>query len=75
MVIEAPTLNKTNLPFGNTYTLIDNPAIKGRHLDYYRFDGKDIKGTHEELVELMNAVSVTKVFQVVDRSLPYLIRS
>ena len=36
LVIEAPTLNPTNLPWQNAYQLILNPAIKGRHLDYYR---------------------------------------
>jgi len=74
LVIEAPTLNKTNLPFGNPYTLIDNPGIKGKHLEYYRFDGKDIKGTREELLELMNSVTVTRVLQVVNNALPYVIR-
>ncbi len=74
IVIEAPTLNKTNLPFGNPYTLIDNPAIKGRHLDYYRFDGKDIKGTRQELLDLMGAITPSRVLQVVDHALPYVIR-
>ncbi|HEX4343026.1 MAG TPA: glycosyltransferase family 9 protein, partial [Verrucomicrobiae bacterium] len=74
IVIEAPTLNKTNLPFGNPYTLVGNPAIKGRHLEYYRFDGKDIKGRRKDLLALMAAVSVTRVLETVDRALPQIIR-
>ena len=70
IVIEAPTLNKTNLPHGNPYTLLENPNIKGRHLDFYRFDGRDIKGTTEELLALMNSVTVERVFEAVDKVLP-----
>src|SRR5262249_50121932 len=32
IVIEAPTLNKTNEPYGNDYALIRNPAIAGHNL-------------------------------------------
>jgi ADP-heptose:LPS heptosyltransferase len=71
IVIEAPTLNKTNLPYGNSYTLVENPNIKGRHLDFYRFDGRDIKGTREELLELMGSVTVTRVYETVDKALPF----
>jgi ADP-heptose:LPS heptosyltransferase len=67
IVIEAPTLNKTNLPFGNAYTLVENPEIKGRHLDFYRFDGLDIKGSREELLALMASVTVERVFDAVTK--------
>ncbi|HEX3856580.1 MAG TPA: glycosyltransferase family 9 protein [Verrucomicrobiae bacterium] len=62
IVIEAPTLNATNLPFGNKFTLVKNPAVAGRNLDYYRYDGGDIKGTREELLACMESVKVTDVF-------------
>lgn len=70
IVIEAPTLNKTNLPYGNSYQLVPNPEIRGRHLDFYRFDGKDIKGSRPELIALMASVSVSSVFDTVETVLP-----
>jgi ADP-heptose:LPS heptosyltransferase len=69
IVIEAPTLNKTNEPYGNPYVLVPNPAIGGRNLEYYRYDGRGIKGTPEELTRLMAAVSVDAVFEAVKRVL------
>ena len=65
IVIEAPTLNATNLPFGNKFTLVKNPAIAGRNLDYYRYDGGDIKGTREELIACMASIKVEDVFEAV----------
>jgi ADP-heptose:LPS heptosyltransferase len=62
IVIEAPTLNKTNLPHGNRFTLVRNPAVAGRNLDYYRYDGAGIKGTREELIRCMDSVTVADVF-------------
>jgi len=69
IVIEAFTLNPTNLPFGNPYTLIPNPAIAGRNLEYYRYDGGDIKGTREELVRVMSSVTVDAVYEAVTKAL------
>ena len=65
--IEAPTLNATNLPYGNPYTLVKNPVIAGRNLDYYRYDGGDIKGTREELLACMASVKIEDVFAVVTK--------
>ena len=70
IVIEAPTLNATNLPYGNKFTLVRNPAIGGRHLDFYRYDGAGIKGTREELVGVMNGVTVQNVFDAIQSRLP-----
>ena len=69
-VIEAFTLNATNLPYGNPYTLIPNPVIGGRHLEYYRYDGGDIKGTREELIRVMSSVTVEEVFKAVSGGMP-----
>lgn len=69
IVIEAMTLNTTNLPYGNDYTLVKNPAIGGRHLEYYRYDGGDIKGTREELLRIMAAVKIEDVFEAVTKAL------
>jgi heptosyltransferase-2 len=67
MVIEAPTLNATNLPYGNPFTLVKNPVVAGRNLDYYRYDGGDIKGTREELLACMASITVENVFDTVTR--------
>ncbi len=69
IVIEAMTLNKTNEPYAQPYTLVPNPAIAGRHLDFYRYDGLGIKGTAEELVRCMSSVSVEAVFEAVRKAL------
>jgi ADP-heptose:LPS heptosyltransferase len=65
MDIEAPTLNTTNLPYGNSYVLIKNPMINGRGLDFYRYDGGDIKGTRDELIAMMSSVKIETVFETV----------
>lgn len=67
MVIEAPTLNATNLPYGNPFTLVKNPVVAGRNLDYYRYDGGDIKGTREELLACMASITVENVFDTVNQ--------
>lgn len=65
--IEAPTLNATNLPYGNPFTLVKNPVIAGRNLDYYRYDGGDIKGTREELLACMASIEIEDVFVTVTK--------
>jgi hypothetical protein len=70
IVIEAPTLNVTNWPYGNEFTLVKNPVVNGRNLDYYRYDGGDIKGSREELIRCMESVSVDAVFAVIQQRLP-----
>ncbi|HEY5909414.1 MAG TPA: glycosyltransferase family 9 protein [Verrucomicrobiae bacterium] len=69
IVIEAFTLNKTNEPFGNPYTLIPNPAIAGRNLEYYKYDGLGIKGATEDLVRMMGAVTVDAVSNAIQKAL------
>lgn len=68
IVIEAPTLNPTNYPHGNQFTLVRNPVVNGRNLDYYRYDGGPIKGTDEELIAVMASVSVEEVYRALDNS-------
>jgi len=67
IVIEAPTLNVTNWPYGNQFTLVKNPVVNGRGLDFYRYDGGDIKGTREELIAAMDSVKVADVFATVTK--------
>jgi len=61
IVIEAPTFNKTNEPYGNPYVLVRNPAVAGRNLEYYCYDGQGIKGSKEELIRCMESVGVESV--------------
>ena len=69
VVIEAPTLNKTNLPWHTNYRLVRNPLVNGRNLDYYRYDGGPIRGTREHLLECMASVTVDSVFAAVSEAL------
>lgn len=65
VVIETPTWNHPIEPYGNPFTLVPNPAVHGRNLDFYRYDGGDIKGTREELIACMKSVKIAEVFEVV----------
>jgi ADP-heptose:LPS heptosyltransferase len=73
IVIEAPTFNKTNEPYRNPFSLVCNPAVGGRNLDYYRYDGRGIKGTEEELRRCMASVTVESVLGVVRQRLAELV--
>ena len=70
IVIEAPTLNATNLPYGNKFTVVRNPAVGGRNLEYYKYDGAGIRGTPEELLKCMDSVTVDEVYKAVTAALP-----
>ena len=70
IVIEAPTLNATNVPYRQKYTVVPNPVVNGRNLDYYRYDGRGIQGSDEELIRCMNSVTVDAVYQAISRVLP-----
>jgi ADP-heptose:LPS heptosyltransferase len=69
LVIEAPTLNPTNVPWGTSYQLIPNPIVHGRNLEYYRYDGGPIRGSDDELRRIMAAVTVDDVFRAVVKAL------
>jgi heptosyltransferase-2 len=62
-VIETATFNPTIEPYARPYVLIPNPAVKGRNLQFYRYDGEGIRGSTEELEALMRAVTVDQVFE------------
>jgi len=65
-VIETPTLNRPVHPRRSDWTLIPNPAIGGRHLEFYRYDGRPIAGTPEELIRIMSSVSVESVLEALE---------
>lgn len=63
IVIETPTWNKAIEPYGNPFQLVTNPAVAGKNLEYYRYDGRGIRGTAQELKSLMESVSVEAVYE------------
>lgn len=65
IVIETPTWNKPIEPYGNPFILVPNPAVAGKNLDYYRYDGRGIRGSPQELIKCMESVSVDSVWQAV----------
>jgi heptosyltransferase-2 len=69
VVIETPTWNKPIEPYGYPFTLIPNPAVAGRNLDYYRYDGRGIRGSPTELHRCMSSVTVDAVCQTLERML------
>jgi ADP-heptose:LPS heptosyltransferase len=69
IVIEAPTLNATNMPFRGDYSVVRNPAVNGKNLEYYRYDGREIQGTREHLIECMNSIGAEDVYAVLKERL------
>jgi ADP-heptose:LPS heptosyltransferase len=65
IVIETPTWNKPIEPYGNPFILVRNPAVAGKNLDYYRYDGSGIRGSPQEIIKCMESVSVDAVWQAV----------
>jgi len=65
IVIETPTWNKPIEPYGQKFVLVPNPSVGGRNLDYYRYDGRAIKGTAAELASCMASVTVDAVWQAI----------
>lgn len=60
-VIETPTVNPCILPLRDDWTLIPNPGVAGRNLDFYRYDGRPIAGTAAEIRRMMESVTVEAV--------------
>jgi ADP-heptose:LPS heptosyltransferase len=69
VVIESMAFGPTLEPYGRPYRLVPNPAVHGRNLDYYRYDGKGIRGTDQELRRIMEAVKVDDVFAAITEAL------
>ena len=69
IVIESPAWGPTLAPYRRPFVLVENPAIHGRNLDYYRYDGAGIKGTPNELRRAMNTVTPEAVFEQIEVAL------
>jgi ADP-heptose:LPS heptosyltransferase len=65
VLIEAMTFGPTLEPYDRPYRLVPNPAVHGRNLEYYRYDGKDIRGTEQELRRIMETVKMDDVFAAI----------
>jgi ADP-heptose:LPS heptosyltransferase len=63
VVIETPTWNKPIEPYAQPFVLVKNPAVAGKNLEFYRYDGRGIRGTNAELVRCMEAVTVEAVYR------------
>ncbi|HZL14434.1 MAG TPA: glycosyltransferase family 9 protein [Verrucomicrobiae bacterium] len=66
IVIETPTWNRPIEPYGNPFTLVKNPAVAGRNLEFYRYDGHGIRGSPEELLRCMKSIRVESVAAAVE---------
>lgn len=69
VVIETPTWNKPIEPHGNPFVLVPNPALGGRNLRFYRYDGRGIRGTREEIARIMSSVTVDAVQSALEQVL------
>jgi ADP-heptose:LPS heptosyltransferase len=69
IVIETPTWNRPIEPYANPFALVKNPAVAGRNLEFYLYDGRGIQGSPEELQRCMASVTVEDVQATVERVL------
>jgi len=62
VVIETPTWNKPIEPYGNPFLLVKNPAVAGRNLQFYQYDGRGMQGASDDLLRCMASVTVEEVY-------------
>jgi len=63
VVIETPTWNRPIEPYNQPFKLVKNPGVAGRNLQYYRYDGRGIRGSREEILRCMESVTVEAVYE------------
>ena len=59
--LRRPRSTPCILPLWDDWTLIPNPGVAGRALDFYRYDGRPIQGTSTEIQRLMESVTTDSV--------------
>ena len=69
IAIETPTFNKTVYPYGGNFKLVKNKGIEKDLLEYYKYDGKPIKASGEELRKIMKSVKVEEVFNEIKKNI------
>ncbi len=62
ILIESMAFGPTLEPYRRPYFLVENPAVHGRNLEFYRYDGRGIRGSAATLLKCMEAVTVDAVF-------------
>src|SRR5262249_5914109 len=70
VVIETPTWNKPIEARNPSFVLVKNPAVAGRNLEFYRYDGRGIQGTDQELRRCMASVSMDAVYDAITQPIP-----
>lgn len=68
LVIETPTLNPPVCPLRPDWQLIRNPKVGNRHLEFYRYDGRSIAGTADEIRAIMASVEPATVLDACCRA-------
>lgn len=67
IIIETPTWNPTIEPYRGNYTLVSNPMVGGKNLEYYRYNGRGIRGGKVHIQECMRSVSVDAVYKEIQK--------
>jgi ADP-heptose:LPS heptosyltransferase len=69
VVIETPTWNQPIYPYNQRFSLVKNPAVAGKNLQYYRYDGRGIQGSRREILDSMSSVSVEAVYEALIKAI------
>lgn len=69
IVIDTPSFNRTMMPWRRPVRVVPNPMVAGRHLEFYRYDGKGLRGDPERLRECMASISPDAVREAVEQAL------
>lgn len=67
LVLETPTFNKTVYPYNQNFINIRNSRIVKDKLKYYKYDGRPIKATKEEIIRIMEGISVEEVYNKIKK--------
>jgi heptosyltransferase-2 len=68
-VLETPTFNKPNEPYQQSFCVIRNPQVAGRNLEYYLYDGHQIRGSREKIRRCMASITVESAYEKLQSSL------
>ena len=67
IIIETPSWNKPIFPYNQRFAVVPNPSLGGKNLSYYRYDGRGIKATADQIQSWMASVTVDSVYDTVVR--------
>ena len=69
ILIESPTFGPTLEPYRRPYFLVKNSTVHGKNLEFYRYDGRGIRGSRETLLNCMSAVTTDAVYKALVRAM------